>query len=487
MAGWSPCCAGCRAPPGPEGESATPAWNHLGVGGRRLAALVLGALVLVAPSTGPAAASASADPGSPQQWGLARIGAERAWAAGRGEGAVIAVVDSGVDVNHEDLRDRIVGQVSCVGSGGDPARCRGSAQDDDGHGTHVAGIAVATGDNGVGVSGVAPRASLLAVRVLAHDCSSGTCTARGSGADVAAGIRWAARNGADVINLSLGETVSTTFGPDFGGAVDEAWSRGAVVVVAAGNDFALSPLANTSPAIVVSATTRDDVRASYSNGSSNAIGNAGFGMAAPGGEVGDLPQTCTTAPRGILSTYWDEGRSTYGCLAGTSMAAPHVAGAAAVLMGLGLTAQQARDRLLASATDLGTPGRDSTYGSGRLDMAKAVGGLTPAAPQAAGPPAAGPGTTAAPPGTSPPATVDSSAAAAPPPTTAAPPPPADSTVPPTATGPPSTAAPSPLALPGTAPPEGDDRLFWIGIPAAALLVGMGAWAWRVARRQVPTS
>jgi subtilisin family serine protease len=444
---------------------------------RRLAGVLVGALALMASGAPPAAASA--DPGFPQQWGLARIGAERAWASGRGEGAVVAVVDSGVDLAHEDLRDRIVGSVSCIGSDGDPAACRGSAQDDDGHGTHVAGIAVATNDNGVGVSGVAPRASLLAVRVLAHECAADGCTARGSGADVAAGIRWAARNGADVINLSLGDTVTTAFGPDFGGAVEEAWSRGVVVVVAAGNDFALSPLANNSPAIVVAATTRNDARASYSNGSSNAIGSAGYGLAAPGGEVGDRPETCTRDPLGILSTYWDQGRSTYGCLAGTSMAAPHVAGAAAVLLGLGLSAAQTRDRLLATATDLGAPGRDSTFGSGRLDLARAVEGLHPGtpAPTVTAPPAAPAGPAA------PPASVGSSSAeTTPPPPTAAPPTTAGPTVgDPTRTT--TTAVPTPVALPGpAAPEEGDDRLFYVGVPALVLLAGVTWAALRTARR-----
>src|SRR5690606_37582017 len=100
---------------------------------------------------------------------------------------------------HEDLRGQIVGSVSCIGAAGDPDRCSGSAQDDNGHGTHVAGIAAAASGNGRGIAGVAPGARLLAVRVLANECTSSGCTASGSASDVVAGIRWAVRQGADVI------------------------------------------------------------------------------------------------------------------------------------------------------------------------------------------------------------------------------------------------------------------------------------------------
>src|SRR5688572_14821279 len=100
------------------------------------------------------------------QWSLERIGAPGAWARGTGEGITIAVVDSGMDLAHEDLASKIDGHVSCIGASGPGAGCSGSGQDDNGHGTHVAGIAAAVTGNGKGIAGVAPDARLLAVRVL---------------------------------------------------------------------------------------------------------------------------------------------------------------------------------------------------------------------------------------------------------------------------------------------------------------------------------
>src|SRR5581483_781899 len=144
----------------------------------------------------PAAAAASApkppdDPVFPLQWNLQAIGAPSAWATATGQGTVIAIVDSGVEVDHEDLASKIVGHVSCLGTNGSPSQCTPNAGvDDDGHGTHAA--------------------------------------------DVAAGIRYAADHGATVINLSLGNTTQSVFGPAFSAAIRYAWSKGVISVVAAG-------------------------------------------------------------------------------------------------------------------------------------------------------------------------------------------------------------------------------------------------------------
>ena len=279
------------------------------------------------------------------QWGLEKIGAPRAWGVATGDGETIAIVDNGIDVEHEDLKGKIVRTVSCIESGGDPAECHGKGVDDHGHGTHVAGIAAATTNNRVGVASVAPGADLMSVKVLQRTCGlTGPCDATGTSDDVSAGIRWAADHGADVINLSLGNKTSAVLGPDFTDALRYAWSKGAVPVVAAGNEFVLSPLFSDVPAILVSATTRDDEQASYSNG----VGDAMWAMAAPGGDGEDTSRTCRTGghPSGILSTYWQEGETNqYACLAGTSMAAPHVAGAFALMRSvapsLSLTSAQA--------------------------------------------------------------------------------------------------------------------------------------------------
>ena len=294
-----------------------------------------------------------------------------------GTGITIAIVDSGVDVDHEDLSSKIVQSVNCIGSGGDFTRCEANGgKDDDGHGTHVAGIAAAATNNEKGVAGVAPGASIMAVRVLRHSCDLlGNCTAEGAASDVVAGIDWAANNGADVINLSLGNATQAVLGPAFAEAISRAWAAGAIPVVAAGNDFVLGSGFSNEPALVVSAVGRGDTKATYSTG----VGEAQWGIAAPGGDGSDDANSCASGgqPNTILSTYWHEDwdANAYACLAGTSMAAPHVSGAAALLRSAGLDQQQTVDRLLATAKDLGAPGRDRVFGSGRVDVTAAMAGL----------------------------------------------------------------------------------------------------------------
>lgn len=300
-------------------------------------------------------ASAAGDPRLGEQWGLSLIRAPEAWGSGTGGGITIAVVDTGVDFGHEDLN--VGGKLL---SGRNILNPDSPAQDDNGHGTHVAGIAAAATGNGLGIAGTAPSASILPVKVL---------RANGSGyaRDVATGIRWAAGEGAgapraQVINLSLGSDLpplAALFGSGLEEAIDYAWSRGVVVVLAAGNSFLFASSSGDVPAIVVTATNRQDERPSYAS----AVGSAMWGMAAPGGSASDNAG-------GIMSTYRP---NSYRFLAGTSMAAPHVAGAAAVLRAQGFTAQQTVDRLLRTAKDIGDAGRDATFGNGRLDLGCAVG------------------------------------------------------------------------------------------------------------------
>jgi subtilisin family serine protease len=391
-----------------------------------LAAAAVALLALLAPvptAAAPMAVDAD-DPAFTQglQWGLERIGAPRAWQEATGAGTIIAIVDSGADLGHEDLVGRIETTVSCIGAAGDPGRCgRGSAQDDNGHGTHAAGIAAAHTGNGTGIAGVAPGARLMIVRVLRDQCTNpadrSTCTASGTAGDVAAGIRWAAQNGADVINLSLGGgAIQSIGGCAFCDAVRDAWDLGAIPVVAAGNDAILpAGFGVDDPAVVVTATTRDDRAASYSNTNSDLLRRAKWPVAAPGGEGERDSSDCAPGghPRGILSTYVHPGlRNGYACLAGTSMAAPHVSGSLAVLRSQGRSPQDAVERLLATADDLGRPGRDATFGYGRINLARAV-GSSPS-------PATSPGTVAPPP-TEPATTEPPQTEPAEPPTTVAPP------------------------------------------------------------------
>ena len=344
-----------------------------------LLALAAACLCFAAPLAADAAprTAPSNDPGSALQWGLTAIGAPDAWHVATGRGTTIAIVDSGAALGHEDLQGgKIVGAVSCLDTNADPMACTPGGEDDDGHGTHVAGIAAATTGNGTGTAGVAPDASLLVVKVLRHGCDAlGTdCTASGTGDDVSAGIRYAADHGADVINLSLGNTTQSVLGASFSDALEYAWARGAIPVVAAGNGFVLPSGFSNQHAVVVGALNRDGDRASYSSG----VGQAMWALSAPGGESDDK-DSCNHDPLGILSTFWttDAPTNAYACLAGTSMAAPHVSGALAVLRSSGLTSQQAVDRMLATAHDLGSPGADATFGAGALDLAAAVGPATP--------------------------------------------------------------------------------------------------------------
>lgn len=291
---------------------------------------------------------------------MAVVGAEQAWATATGNGITIAVLDTGVDLEHEDF-----GPGKLV-----PGRDfvdRGTAPDDEhGHGTHVAGIAAASTNNGRGVVGVAPDARIMPVRVLSRI---------GVGlVDIDGAIRWAVDNGAHVINMSLGDALAG-FSDDapFTEALAYAWQRGVICVISAGNDPDLASPFTSQPVLVVTATDSADNRASYSS----TVPNSQWGIAAPGG-AGEAPRE-----NDVFSTHWrvasvgdPDGDRKYHYMAGTSMAAPHVAGAAALLRSLGLSAQETVDRLLTTAKDLGAPGKDHVYGHGRLDVARAVAGLS---------------------------------------------------------------------------------------------------------------
>jgi serine protease len=310
------------------------------------------------------------DPFFARQWGLTNIHAEAAWSVTDGAGATIAIVDSGVDIDHPDLAANVVSPADADFTGdSDPD----GAQDENGHGTHVAGIAAAARGNGVGGAGTAPGAKILPVRVLDEE---GT----GSATFVANGIQYAADHGADVINLSLGATAGLGQAGQLLGdfdlvyeAVDYAWTKGAVVVVAAGNDsFPLcSEPSNAPTALCVGATDVNDLRSYFSN--SDATMTRPY-LVAPGGDgltcSGDIFSTyLRTAPKTVCSP--SDG---YDAIAGTSMATPFVSGVAALLASRGLTNEQIVDCLLETADDLGPPGRDPVFGYGRVNARAAVNG-----------------------------------------------------------------------------------------------------------------
>src|SRR5882757_9067761 len=131
---------------------------------RRRTVAVLAGLALAAGLAPPA--HATNDTNWDKQWGMQAIGAPAAWAKTTGAGVKIGIVDTGVDLTHEDLAGQIVETTSCLQTDGNPLKCTGTAQDDFGHGTHVAGIAAAIKDNGKGVAGVAPGARLVVAKVF---------------------------------------------------------------------------------------------------------------------------------------------------------------------------------------------------------------------------------------------------------------------------------------------------------------------------------
>ncbi|RDI71472.1 S8 family serine peptidase [Halopelagius longus] len=294
--------------------------------------------------SGPADIDASS---SEVPWGVDRVDAEKVADATTGSGSHVAVIDTGIDNDHPDLAENLgEGVAFTVGKDwrNDSSTDPSDWNDGNGHGTHAAGIAAAV-SNGEGVVGVASGATLHAVKVLEDDGS-------GTYSDVAAGIEYVADNGWDVGSLSLGGTLSSTIED----ACNYAANNGVLLVAAAGNEGA--DVAQTAPAaydsvVAVSATADDDSVPEWSN-----YGDE-IELAAPGVE--------------ITSTYSD-GR--YAVLSGTSMACPHVAGAAGLLMAAGHSNADARTRLRDTAEDAGRTGHDVRYGYGILDVEAAVGTTT---------------------------------------------------------------------------------------------------------------
>lgn len=286
--------------------------------------------------TGQGIGPTAADPLISQQWFHAAVGSPAAWRSAKGAGVRVAVVDSGVGP-HPDL--------SVVGghdfTGGD-----GQWTDLAGHGTHVAGICCARGDNGIGGSGIAPQADVLSARVLG---SNGMGTIDG----IAAGIIWSADQGARVINLSVG-------GPTGSRALQEALAyaagRGALPVCAAGNDSSTRPgyPAAYPDCLSVGASGKNDVLAVFSNR------HASIDITAPG--------------MSIFSTCKGGG---YCLLDGTSMAAPIVSGAAALVASLSPISPAALSWRLRSTAAL----RSALPGGKRIDVGAALAARQTALPR----------------------------------------------------------------------------------------------------------
>ena len=328
------------------------------------------------------------DPFYAAMHGHRQMGVPAAWArGGRGQGVTIAVIDTGIDSSHPDLGANLVEGVDMLDGKEDD--CAPGPRDAHGHGTHVAGLSAAVAGNGIGVAGIAPRARIMPVRVCG---ANGSCPTEA----VSQGIRWAVDHGAKVVNLSIsGDETDLVTGlaplanlsdnaPDVAYAVE----RGAIVVAAAGNStWALCGHPAADPgAICVGAVDRDGLPASYSNMPADRDGEIDAFRA-----FGGDGSACDTL---AVSTAWPGagdnvcGKAYHG-YAGTSMASPQVAGAAAVLLSFGIPAKDVVERLKATASNGGS--YDPVMGYGIPDLDAATAGLKAPPEPAADPQPAPPG------------------------------------------------------------------------------------------------
>jgi serine protease len=283
------------------------------------------------------------DPMYNKQWNLRSINVESAWNETKGSGTTVAVIDTGITAV-ADLKD------TKFVPGYDFVNDRAEAYDDNGHGTHVAGTVAQSTNNNYGVAGIAYEAALMPLKVLGG--SGG-----GTVSDIAEAIKFAADNGADVINMSLGGGGESQLMEE---AINYAHAKGVVIIAAAGNsgDSSASYPARYPHVIGVSALGPDDEKAGYSNF------GAGVDISAPGGsEMGKILQS-TIDPETGLEIF--EGYQ------GTSMASPHVAGVAALVKASGVTEpDQIRNILLQSARTVSEDPLNH-FGAGHLDAAAAV-------------------------------------------------------------------------------------------------------------------
>ncbi|MBI5944987.1 MAG: peptidase S8 [Chloroflexi bacterium] len=284
------------------------------------------------------------DPGWGLQPGLNAIRAPQGWGLSTGSGNVtVAIVDSGVDMSHADLAGKITGGYDFVNDDNTP-------QDDFGHGTHVAGIAAAQGNNGTGIAGVSWGAKVMPLKVL-------NSTGGGTYANVAAAIVWAADHGAQIINLSLGGASPSV---TLEAAVVYAYNKGLLVVAASGNNGGNQVLypARYPQVMAVGATNFSNQPASFSNYGPE------VDVAAPGENIYSL------APGGYLTK------------SGTSMSSAHVSGLAAVLFSFTNNAGVVRNTIEATTLDVGPAGWDLYSGAGLIQMDSAIALLLPPTPTA---------------------------------------------------------------------------------------------------------
>lgn len=293
------------------------------------------------------------DPRYRDQWAHSKVQSPKAWDVTQGDaGVVVAVVDTGVDLQHQDLKDRLSDPSTWYDFGEDDA----DPTDTQGHGTHVAGIVAATGNNGIGVAGAGWRTTIMPVKVF-PDNSTSTSVSK-----IAKGIVHATDKGAHIINLSLGSSVASNTLRD---AVNYAYNHQVLLVAAAGNNNSEDPSypAAFDHVIAVAATDRDDTKANFSNY------GTWVDISAPG--------------VGIVSTYLTS-KGEYASMSGTSMASPLVAGVAALVKALhpGWGPDRIEQALEDGADNI--DGKNPSYrgklGKGRLNAGRSVIGVASATP-----------------------------------------------------------------------------------------------------------
>lgn len=288
------------------------------------------------------------DPDYGKQWNLKSINMETAWQASRGQGTTVAVIDTGIAPVADLRRTRLV-------PGYDFVNDRQNATDDHGHGTHVAGTIAQSTNNSFGVAGIAYEAQLMPLKVLGR-------SGAGTVADIAESIRFAADNGADVINMSLGGGGESQLMKE---AIEYAHRQGVVIVAAAGNAArsAVEYPARYPHVIGVSALDREGQKAPYSNY------GAGVDISAPGGSLkgndvlGGILQH-TINPR--------DGSSIFAAFQGTSMASPHVAGVAALIKSIGIRNPDQVETILKQSATAVKDDASNYFGTGKLNASDAV-------------------------------------------------------------------------------------------------------------------
>ncbi|MET1179961.1 S8 family serine peptidase [Peribacillus simplex] len=280
------------------------------------------------------------DPAYIDQWHHKKLGTNAAWTKTMGsKELIVAIIDDGIDRNHEDLKGKIVNAYDTI-------KNRKHIVPKGAHGTHIAGIIAGSANNGIGGTGVAPNVKLMPINVFDGEYANT--------ADIIEAIHYAVQQKANIINMSLGDT---SYSEAFNKAVQEAYKKGVLIVAAAGNEGDMGKNvqrvypAAFSHVISVAATDSRDRRPSYSNYHST------VDIAAPGDDI------LSTLPYGR-----------YGWMSGTSMATPMVAGVAALIWSNEpkLNKSEVEYRLYDSAVDLGAKGKDIYYGNGRVNAKKAL-------------------------------------------------------------------------------------------------------------------